>query len=223
MRQITLLLALAACSPQGTLPQMEGTSFNWETSPLEAGTLSATGARKDWSLVLTTTEGAFPFTIHTANAFDLSVLDGRTGVTLREGTSTGEENAGEGPQPWLEDADGLLFASSPQDGLSAWRSFATLGEVRVTAQKIGYASAIFHGDDGDVELLPGESEAIAKDGVLYEVGVITALKDMAKSHKGDKCGPPPQKLEWEILRVDAEAEPRVSASENADARFGCGG
>jgi hypothetical protein len=216
MRQITLLLAVAACTPQGTLPQMEDAGFqseDWDDRLNSPGTLTvAPGAtNKDWDLALTNERGAWTFQIHSPTALDLSGLDGIEGVQYHAGYHV-----------LLYDADGPLYAAYTHNDVVApeLQELLVDSEILVADGGIGFGSMIFDTDDGPVELRPGEVEPITYEGRHYELGAIRYLRKLGPRPTGHKCTPIRTNYAWELVWAPTtERSPRTTASDGALAKM----
>jgi hypothetical protein len=216
---IALPLALAACEAPAD-QQLE--SFGLQiTSSDEAdegqpwfemsagGTATVTGAERDLTVTVTGADEETELAVHTPGMSDLSVVDGADVTVEIIGGSL-----------VIGDEAGLVYVAD--DGGGRWRLEEDLGAGFVDygatiSEKLDgsdiytYTTAVFQGDDGEVEIHPGDSDTVVIDGTTWDVTVIAAyqirpadpLMGMAA------CGGTPDILSYEMVRVEQPRDPRT--------------
>ena len=216
---IALPLALAACDEPADL-QLE--SFGLEITSSDepdagepwfemstGGYATVTGAERDLTLTVVSADEETELAVHTPAMSDLSVVHGAQVTVEVIGNSL-----------VIGDEDGLLYAAD--GGGSRWRLEDDLGEGFVdygstlreeldSGDIYTYTTAVFQGDDGPVEIQPGDSDTVVIDGTSWDVTVIAAyqIRPADPLMAVAACGGTPDILSYEMIRVEQPREPRT--------------
>jgi len=230
-----LPMLLMACD-QSADQQLEGFSLEITADDPEAGefwyetsvegTATVTGADRDHTVTVEGADSTVELVVHSPAVTDLTVFDGRD-VTV---DVSGRNMA-------VRDDDGIAYAADA--GGYRWQleqefgeGFADWGSVVRTemdgTELYKYRTAVFAGDDGPVEIHPGDSDSVTIDGIDYDVTVIASytIEETMPFAAIAACGGPSDLLSYEMERVEQPREPRtVARPEGLEmARgMGCGG
>lgn len=229
------LAALPGCGGEeseqtGTAPeQLEAIEVSGEDeyeTVEHQGALTVSGSERDFSLEVATASGSPKLTIHSPGMSDLSKLDGLTATVTLEPMGLHEERS-----VMIADADGPLYVANVGHGIDAdalfGEGFADWGETVATSSDElydwEYTPAVFKGDDGDVTIEPGNTGTLKLAGATWRVAVIAAYKVTPHPDAALPCGGISDLLSYEMIRVDAEAEPaKLTRPANARlAHLGC--
>lgn len=230
-----LPMLLAACD-EPAAQQLEGFSLEITADDPEAGefwyetsvegTATVTGAERDHTVLIEAADETVELAVHTPAMTDLSVFDGSDVTVDVAGRSMA-----------IRDEQGIAYAADA--GGYVWQleqdlggGFAEHGSV-VRTEMDGtlaykYRTAVFFGDDGEVEIHPGDSDTVTFDGVTYDVTVIASytVEETMPFAAVAACGGVPDLLSYEMLRVEQPREPRtVARPEGLEmaSGMGCGG
>lgn len=213
------LLAAAACKKE-----VEGSIY--ESSNLEravvsfddeiegqrrdlAGPLSVTGGGRDWTVRV----NAQAIEVHSPSASDLSTLAGLPDVRA----SLVREPISEELSLQILDAEGnLRYLVEPvEPGDLTFENFgggflaeaSDLGSRTQGNFQITFVSAWMRTDTGDVELLPGEPQEVTIDGARWRAALLAGFRGELQSKGPVLCDGADSRLAFELLRLDAEADP----------------
>lgn len=196
----------------------------------KSGALAVEGADGDFTLTFTPTEGeALVIPVHSPAGTDLSALAGeeRTLHLLRAEVFEQRSVA-------ISDADGVMWvgdigANADEVGTLLGVNPPVYGDVRATAEDDNfswtYVSVLFSGEDGTVELQPGDVLTLPIGGAIYKVTLIAAFDRTVKdSAVLPGCPFLEDLLSYELERVATaeEASVKVRPEGLSEARVGCG-
>lgn len=227
--------ALVACgnggAPSDTPPpeQLEALAVTGEAQYEEVthqGTLTITGAERDFSVNVAEAAGAAKIGVHTPGMSDLSTLTGRAATVKLANAGLHEERS-----IIITDEAGPLYVADVGHGVDSeamfGKGFVTWGDpVATNSDDLydwEYTPAVFKTDKGEVSVLPGDTATIEVGGSSYRVAVIAAYRVTPHPDAALPCGGISDLLSYELLRVDAKPEPvKITRPTNAKlAHLGC--
>ena len=216
---VALPLSLAACEAPAD-QQLESFELDINSSDevdegqpwfemSTGGTATVTGSERDLTVTIVGADEETELAVHTPAMSDLSVVDGVDVTVEIVGNSL-----------VIGDEDGLAYAAD--DGSIRWRleddlgaGFvdygATISETVDGSDIYTYTTAVFQGDDGEVEIHPGDSATVVIDGTTWDVTVIAAyqIRPVDPLMGMAMCGGTPDILSYEMVRVEEPKEPRT--------------
>lgn len=223
MRTLPFALALAACSGGIEVSPYEastleaavvqvGPEVDFEAGNRRdfVGTLQIEGADRDWLVTVETSTGGRDIDLHTPSAADLSVLDGAADVRVTVERDPASEELS---LAITDGSGGVLYIVEPAEPTALTRDMMgsgqigrgdDLGQVQEGAWSLTLTSGLLRTDTGDVELLPGEPQAVTIDGATYRA-VLLASFEAEMEGESPNCSGARERLAYELLRTDDPA------------------
>lgn len=220
MRYAALLLAtaLVACNGHGEpVEQLEAPEAvnDRQAEPMDAseaaGLALVSGAGRDWTLLLTDTEGEeTTVTVHVPGSSDLASLDARE-LDVALGGAWGDDTRSVA----VSDDQGLAFVVQPDASygpatdvfgadLVAWGDEIGRGKMHddYGDYTVAYRTAVFQADSGPVDALPGEPFDAAFGGVRWRVVVHASFEVLTMPNEMPGCGGGTSStLSFEMFRI----------------------
>jgi len=227
------LAAVAGCNGNestGVVPeQLEAVEVAGEMEYEEVqieGALSVTGTERDFTLSLETSAGSRELSIHSPGMSDLSLLNGRSVTAKLANKGLHEERS-----VVISDDKGTAYVADVGHGVDAdalfGEGFVRWGETVGTSSDDlydwEYTPAVFKTDEGEIEVLPGDTANLKIKGATWRVAVIAAYKVTPHPDAPLPCGGISDLLSYEMIRVETAKEPvKLTRMANAKlAHLGC--
>jgi len=220
-RSLIAIALLAACGKSEPIEQLE--ALNPAIEDVEdgqayslSGQLTVTGSEQDYAFSLLEDGGIDPslaFDLHSPGSFDLTRLSGEATVEVLsmavfESRSIVVSDSS-GPR-YVADIGANAAEVGEIVGMEPAERGEELGTGSDSTWGTSFTTAVFHTDDGDVELQPGDVDVLKFDGALWRVVVVAAYDREARPDAAlPGCPLLEDVLSYEMLRVSEVSDPEV--------------
>ncbi|MEZ4234902.1 MAG: hypothetical protein R3F59_01800 [Myxococcota bacterium] len=162
----------------------------------------------DWHLTLRGSGGTHELDVHSPARSDLSGLDGLTDARL----SVQRDPASREVSLAVVDADDVVryLVEPAEPGVLTNDLFGAglvargeeLGPAQDAAWDLTLSAGVLRTDDGDVELLPGEPQQVALDGLPYRAVLLASFEADLRVESDVSCTGARERLACELLQAD---------------------